>query len=173
MKPETASASPAEATSHYAEVNGLRLHYLDWGGAGDRHTFLLLHGSAAHVHWGDDVAPLLAPLGRVLALDLRGHGRSQWARPPIYGPTAYVADLIGFIERLETRVVLVGHSLGGAVAQWAAIERPDLLEALIIIDAFPGAAPLWRRLVWRWRRKVQGGERPQVDSADSLIRKFR
>jgi len=173
MKTDTATAAQPEPISRFTEINGLKLHYLDWGGDSGKRTFLLLHGGAAHVHWWDDVAPRLTPFGRVLALDFRGHGLSQWARPPIYGPTAYVADLIKFIEQLKTRVILVGHSMGGAVAQWTAVERPDLLEALIIIDAFPGPPPVWRRLLWRWRRKVQGGERPQLDSAETLIRKFR
>ncbi len=173
MKTDTATSAQLEPISCFVEINGLKLHYLDWGGKPGGNTFLLLHGGAAHVHWWDEVAPRLTPFGRVLALDFRGHGLSEWSRPPFYGPLAYIADLIKFIEQLKTQVVLVGHSMGGAVAQWAAIERPDLLKALVIVDAFPGAPPLWRRLMWRWRRKVQGGERPQLDSAESVVRKFR
>lgn len=173
MRTQTTVAVRPEPISRFVEINGLKLHYLDWGGDDTKHTFLLLHGGGAHAHWWDEVAPLLTPLGRVLALDFRGHGLSQWPRPPVYGPAAYIEDLGKFIEQLKTRVILVGHSMGGAVAQWTAVERPDLLEALVIVDALPGPPPLWRRLMWRWRRKVQGGQRPELDSADSLARKFR
>ncbi len=124
--------SIAEPTHRYVEVEGLKLHYLDWGGDPDKRTFVLLHGGAAHVHWWDGVAPLLTPYGRVLALDFRGHGRSQWAKDGMYGPPSYLKDVRGLIESLGTRVILVGHSMGGAVAQWVAVTHPELLEALII-----------------------------------------
>jgi pimeloyl-ACP methyl ester carboxylesterase len=125
------------------------------------------------VHWWDGVAPLLTPYGRVIALDFRGHGRSAWANPPHYGPQCYTQDVSGIIEHLGTRVILVGHSMGGAVAQWVATTHSDLLEALIVVDAPHGPPPLWRRLMWRWRRKTQGGVRPELDSADAIKRKFR
>ncbi len=75
-------------------------------------------------------------------------------KPGIYGPPAYLNDVRGLIESLGTRVMLVGHSMGGAVAQWVAVTHPDLLEALIIVDAPHGPPPLFRRLMWRWRRQI-------------------
>ncbi|MGH7907315.1 MAG: alpha/beta fold hydrolase [Candidatus Binataceae bacterium] len=155
------------------EVNGLKLHYLDWGGDGAGHTLLLLHGGAAHAHWWDDVAPQLTASARVLALDFRGHGQSQWAIPPRYGPRAYVEDLSVFIQKLGPPVILAGHSMGGAVAQWTTVMFPQLIEALVIIDAPHGAPPLWRRLMWRWRRRARSRTRPELDSARDIIRRFR
>ena len=70
-------------------------------------------------------------------------------------------------------MILVGHSMGGAVAQWVAVTHPDLLEALIIVDAPHGPPPLFRRLMWRWRRRSHGGVRPELRSADDIIKKFR
>ena len=173
MAHEQAATVLAEPTHRYVEVAGLKLHYLDWGGDPNKRTFVLLHGGAAHAHWWDSVAPLLTPYGRVLALDFRGHGRSQWARPPIYGPPAYLDDVRGLIESLGTRVVLVGHSMGGAVAQWVAVTHPELLDALIIVDAPHGPPPMLRRLMWRWRRRSRGGTRPELRSAADIIKKFR
>ncbi len=173
MAYEQAATVITEPTHGYAEVEGLKLHYLDWGGDQGKHTFVLLHGGAAHAHWWDTVAPLLTNYGRVVALDFRGHGQSQWANPPHYGPPAYLEDVRGLIEQLGTKVILVGHSMGGAVAQWVAVTHPELLEALIIVDAPHGPPPLFRRLMWRWRRRSQGGKRPELRSADDIIRKFR
>lgn len=170
---EQAATAIAEPTHGYAGVAGLKLHYLDWGGDPNKHTFVLLHGGAAHAHWWDGVAPLLTGYGHVVALDFRGHGRSQWANPPHYGPPAYMEDVHGLIEHLGKRVILVGHSMGGAVAQWVAVTHPEMLEALIVVDAPHGPPPLFRRLMWRWRRRSQGGKRPALRSADDIIRKFR
>src|SRR5260370_32082500 len=63
--------------------------------------------------------------------------------------------------------------MGGAVAQWVAVTHPELLDALIIVDAPHGPPPLLRRLMWRWRRKSQGGQRPELRTAADIIRRFR
>ncbi len=173
MTPEPAATVSAEPTHRHLEVEGLKLHYLDWGGDSDKRTFVLLHGGGAHAHWWDSVAPMLTVYGRVLALDFRGHGRSQWAVPPHYGPPAYLNDVRGLIESLGARVVLIGHSMGGAVAQWVAVTHPEMLEALIVVDAPHGPPPLMRRLKWRWRRRSQGGIRPELRTAADIIQKFR
>ncbi|HUA34763.1 MAG TPA: alpha/beta hydrolase [Candidatus Binataceae bacterium] len=170
---EQAATVDTEPTHKFVEVDGLKLHYLDWGGDPAKHTFLLLHGGGAHTHWWDGVAPLLTPCGRVIALDFRGHGESEWPQPPVYGPPAYVRDVVAVIKELGTKVVLVGHSMGGAVSQWVAVLHPELLAALVIVDAPHGPPPLFRRLMWRWRRRSQGGKRPELKSSADIIRKFR
>ncbi len=173
MAQEQAATVVTEPTHRYLEVEGRKLHYLDWGGESDKRTFVLLHGGAAHAHWWDGVAPMLTPYGRVLALDFRGHGRSQWADSENYGPPAYLKDVRGLIDRLGTRVVLVGHSMGGVVAQWVAVTHPQLLDALVMVDSPHGGPPLFRRLMWRWRRRSRGGVRPELRSAGDIIKKFR
>jgi len=170
----TAATATAEPINRFIQVNGLKLHCLDWGGDSARHTIVLVHGGSAHAHWWDYVAPQLTHCGRVIALDFRGHGRSQWANPPHYGLEAYLQDLAGFVsQHLQTRVVLVGHSMGGHVAQLLAQDRPDLLEALIAIDSPPNGPPLATRLKWRWKRRKQGGPRPEFGSAQELVKRFR
>ncbi len=168
---EQAATALAEPTNRYFDANGIKLHYLDWGGDGKQRTFVLLHGGSAHAHWWDYVAPELTGYGRVVALDFRGHGRSGWSSH--YGPPAYIEDVRALIDLIGTRVVLVGHSMGGAVAQWCAVTFPEKLAALIVVDSPAGPPPLLRRLQWRWRRKAQGGKRPELRSADDIIRKFR
>ena len=171
--PQAATAE-AEPTSRFAQIGGLKLHYLDWGGDAARRTILLVHGGSAHAHWWDFVAPQLTGFGRVLALDFRGHGRSEWPRPPLYGPQAHIGDLRTFVaEHLGARVVLAGHSMGGEIAVRVAAHHAELVEALISIDAPPGGPPLTTRLKWRWKRRKQGGPRPEFKSAEELLRRFR
>ncbi len=173
MRLEQAATAQAEPANRYLHSDGVRIHYLDWGGDSTRRTFVLLHGGSAHAHWWDYVAPQLTECGHVVALDFRGHGRSEWTRPPRYGPAGYLTDLRSLIEHLQERVVVVGHSMGGAVALWAAATFPDLLEALVIVDAPNGPPPLLRRLMWRWQRRAQGGTRPELRTKDEIVRKFR
>lgn len=171
---EQAAAQSLAPFDRYLEANGLRLHYVDWGGDPRKQTILLMHGGAANTHWWDTVAPQLTSHGRVLALDFRGHGQSQWAVPAHYGPPAYVEDVRGLVAQVSTTpVVLVGHSMGGMVAQWVTTNFPEIVKALVIIDAPHGAPPLWRRLMWRWRRRARGGKRPELDSAEAIVRRFR
>src|SRR5260370_20135134 len=63
--------------------------------------------------------------------------------------------------------------MGGAVAEWVVVTHPELIDALIIVDAQHGPPPLLRRLMWRWRRKSQGGKRPELRAAADIIKKFR
>ncbi len=122
----------------FVTVGGLRLRYRDWGGPGV--PVLALHGAAAHAHWWDPVAPLLAPRLRVLALDWRGHGRSAWPRPPAYRSQDFAADLVGVIERLGLGAPIVaGHSMGGHAALAFAAWHPARLSRLVVLDALPHA----------------------------------
>jgi pimeloyl-ACP methyl ester carboxylesterase len=173
MTSESAATVAAGPTNCFFDFDGLKLHYLDWGGDAKLRTFLLLHGGGAHAHWWDFVAPELSAYGHVVALDFRGHGRSQWSPTADYGPPSYIHDVSALIDYLGTKVVLVGHSMGGAVAQWCAVTFPEKLAALIIVDSPAGPPPLLRRLQWRWRRRAQGGKRPELRSAEDILRKFR
>src|SRR6266478_4578053 len=147
---------------------------------------LLCYKSTAHCHWWDEVAPQLTEYGHVLALDFRGHGRSQWAslaEPSeaeranasarcalrTYGLAAYLDDLIRFIsDHLRKRVVLVGHSMGGEIAMRVAVEQPELLDGLVIVDASPAGLPLKTRLIWRWKRRKQSSLRPEFPTREAL-----
>ncbi|MGH7934209.1 MAG: alpha/beta fold hydrolase [Candidatus Binataceae bacterium] len=174
MQHEQAATAEAEPTSRFTEINGVKLHYLDWGGDRRKRTILMLHGGSAHVHWWDHVAPHLTGFGRVIALDHRGHGRSHWANPPVYGPSVYRGDICAFIrEHTGKPALLVGHSMSGEIAQRIAVEHPDLLSAMVIIDSPHGRPPLRTRLMWRWKRRKQGGPRPEFKRAEDLVRRFR
>lgn len=116
------------------EANGLRLRLHEWGEPG-KPPALLLHSLAAHSHWWDWTAPLLAERFSVAALDLRGHGGSAWSEPPAYRPADYAADIVAVLDALGWRSPLViGHSLGGYVGAYLAARHPDRVGALVITD---------------------------------------
>jgi pimeloyl-ACP methyl ester carboxylesterase len=158
----------ASARDRFVTVGGLRLRYRDWGGRGQ--PLLALHGSAAHAHWWDPVAPYLARRLRVLALDWRGHGRSGWPRPPAYRTEDFAAELLGVIRRLGLeRVVVAGHSMGGQAALAFAAWYPDALARLVVLDAKP-AVNLARLLA----RQARGGRaRIEFPSRAAALRRFR
>src|SRR4029077_7649889 len=127
---------------HYAQVGGMRLHYLDWGN-NHRPPMLFLHGGALTAHTWDLVCLALRDEYHCLALDQRGHGDSDWA--PDDGPegadysiAAQLADTKGFVDKLGLdKFILIGMSLGAINSLAFAIAHPERLNALVIIDAGP------------------------------------
>ncbi|MBF6328290.1 alpha/beta fold hydrolase [Nocardia transvalensis] len=120
---------------HYSRA-GCRLHGLDWGGTGS--PVLLLHGGKLTAHTWDFVCLGLRGDARLVALDLRGHGDSDWSDD--YRIDTMAADVVAAAEHLGfDRVRMVGMSLGGVVAAQVAESRPDLVEGLALIDVAPGS----------------------------------
>lgn len=122
----------------------LRMHYLEWSGD-PRRTLVLLHGIGDSAHVWDDFAGKAAGRHRVLCLDQRGHGLSQWAVPPAYGCDDYVCDLEVFVDALGLEgFVLMGHSMGALHATRYAALRPEKVRGLIHADIEP-RPPDWNR----------------------------
>jgi pimeloyl-ACP methyl ester carboxylesterase len=120
----------------FIQANGLRLHHLDFGGA-DR-PILCLHGVCGHAWMWHAVAPGLAGLGRVMALDMRGHGDSQWSAAGEYATEHHVADLEAVVDHLGAdQVDLVGLSWGALVSTAFATRHPESVRRLAIIDVPP------------------------------------
>lgn len=117
---------------------GLRLHALEWG-AVDAPAIVLCHGMWDHARSFATLAPFLAERYRVIALDARGHGDSQWG--DAYNWIAWVGDIIRFIRSLETPVYLLGHSMGGGQVIDAARAIPEQVQKLVNIDGF-GPPPM-------------------------------
>jgi len=113
-----------------------RLHYLEWNPDAAR-TVVLLHGNSANAWWWDPVARATAPEFRLLALDQRGHGDSEWARPPAYSPGDYARDLTRLVEHASSgreKPVVVGHSMGGLNVLAFARQSPNSARAAMAID---------------------------------------
>jgi esterase len=134
----------AEGTSRRVEVGGLSLHYLDWGGDGP--PLVMLHGLTGHAHTWDHTAAALSGKYRVLALDQRGHGDSEWVAP--YGGGRMAEDLLAFLDALGLgEVTLMGLSMGGLVAFIFAASHPERVRDLIVLDIGPEIAVAGARQV--------------------------
>jgi pimeloyl-ACP methyl ester carboxylesterase len=124
-------------TERTVKVNGITLHYLDWGPA-DAPPVVLLHGITGHARVWDHLARRLTPARRVLALDQRGHGDSEPAPDDDYRVGTMADDVAAFAGSLHLhRFALVGHSMGGRIAIKYAADHAARLERLVIIDIGP------------------------------------
>jgi esterase len=124
-------------TDRYIVVNGLRLHYLDWGSE-TRPPFIMLHGISRVAHQFDHIAPNFTSNYHVMAIDMRGHGDSAWSPEGAYIVEDYVKDLEAFVAQLDLRgLTLLGNSTGGRVVQVYAGLHPERVARLIVEDVGP------------------------------------
>ena len=116
---------------NFRAPGGPNIHVLDWGGRGP--PAVLLHGGALTARTWDYVAIALRSDFRLVTLDMRGHGASDWADD--YSIGSYVTDVVAVIDGLGIeRARIVGMSLGGTVACEFALRHPDRTESLAMVD---------------------------------------
>lgn len=121
----------------YLNINQLQLHYLDWGGHTEQ-PMLLLHGFMGHAHMWDKVALEFRNHYRVISLDQRGHGQSQWSQELAYSIDDHCSDICRFTEILGLyRMIVIGHSMGGRNALFYTACFPEKVERLILVDTRP------------------------------------
>ncbi len=119
--------------SGFVTVNGVKLHYLDWGGKGE--ALLFLHGLGDSAHIFDDIAPKFTDRFRVLSLTRRGHGLSDKSETG-YETSTLVEDIRQFLDALKIkRVSLVGHSMADKEMTLFAGLHPQRVEKLVYLDA--------------------------------------
>jgi len=136
----------AKPHSAFAQVNGIRLHYLDWGGDGTPLVFLPGMGSSAYIF--SEFAPLFADRFRVIALDRRGIGDSDYADSG-YDVETLTEDLRQFLESLQIeRGILAGHSMGYVeCCHFAALYPTRAIKVIFLDAAYDSSDPRQRR-VW-------------------------
>src|SRR5262245_65498375 len=116
---------PNEPTAHQVISHRLKLNYWDYGSNG-KDPVVLVHGGLDHARSWDWVAARLIDDYHVYALDLRGHGDSEWSPGAIYTIAEHVLDLAALCDALgESRLMLIGHSLGGGIAITYSAVFPD------------------------------------------------
>lgn len=119
--------------SDFVNVNGIRLHYLDWGGEGE--TLIFLTGMGCSAHLFDKIAPRFTDRCRVLALTRRGQGESDYPETG-YDIDTLVDDIHDFIETLNiSKTILAGHSLAGIELTHFAAKYPQKVSKLVFLDA--------------------------------------
>ncbi len=141
----------ADADSKFVEVNGVNVHYKTWGQG--EPTFILLHGFGASIFSWREVTEPLSQYGTVIAYDRPAFGLTErpmeWEGESPYGPQAQVDIVIGLMDALKVeKAILVGNSAGGTVSMQVALQYPERVEALILVDAAVyagGGAPSWSR----------------------------
>ena len=122
-----------EFTARYLQVDGTRIRYIDVGRGA---PVVFLHGLGASMYaWRRNLAAVAAAGFRVIAFDNRGFGLSD--KPPApYDNAAYARLAIALMDSLRlTDAVLVGHSMGGAIAAQVAIEYPPRVRGLVLIGS--------------------------------------
>lgn len=121
------------------KVNGLRLHYFEWKGAGKR-PLVLMHGLRDYAYYWQDCANRLLDEFHIFAPDQRGHGESEFA-PGGYLVWALASDLAGFVDAVGLeRFDLVGLSLGSRTSMAYARENSLRLKHLALVDMGPQMA---------------------------------
>lgn len=123
-----------------AQAGDVRLAYRVYGSASAAPA-VLLHGLGGDGAGWDEVAAALSGSRRIYAVDLRGHGSSDW--PGEYTLPLLRDDVVRFLDALEVgQVDLIGHSIGGAVAYLLAMRHPGRVRRLVLEEP----APPWPRV---------------------------
>ena len=132
-------AAPGYEDRYFTVRDGLTLHYCDYPGALDRPPVLCLHGLTRNSRDWADFAERYSPGHRILALEFRGRGGSDY--DPVskrYNPLTYAADVIELLDQLGIpEAIFAGTSLGGLVTMTVAAIAPQRIFATIMNDVGP------------------------------------
>src|SRR4051794_22567002 len=125
-----------EPEDRYFESARLRIHYCVWGDE-SKPAVVMVHGGRDHARNWDFVAEGLADRYALYAIDLRGHGDSDWVTGGPYGLGSYEADVVRLLDVLDRpQVFLLGHSLGGRIAIDVTAAFPERISKTIAIEGF-------------------------------------
>jgi pimeloyl-ACP methyl ester carboxylesterase len=141
----------ADPDSRFVEVNGINVHYKTYGQG--EPVFILLHGFGASLFSWHEVTAPLSKFGTVIAYDRPAFGLTErpmeWEGENPYSPQAQVDLVIGLMDKLNIeKAILVGNSAGGTISMLTALQYPERIEALVLVDAAVyagGGAPSWVR----------------------------
>jgi pimeloyl-ACP methyl ester carboxylesterase len=161
-----------EPKSSFLEVKGIRMHTLDWGGAGD--PIVMLHATGFLGRIYRPIAERLSSIGHVYSFDQRGHGDSSEAPDGEYNWFLTMRDLEGFIVKMGFAGVLAfGHSAGATAIGSLASERPDLISRAVLVEPVLFETPDSPELEWRNPFFERTLKRKRVfDSVDAMFANF-
>jgi len=126
----------SNSASRFAQLEpGLRVHYRDEGKS-DGPALVLIHGSNASLHTWEPWVKILGKDYRVISLDLPGHGLTGKNPAGVYDNASYVNVVDRLLTKLNVdKAVIGGNSMGGGVSWLYALEHPEKVEALLLVDA--------------------------------------
>jgi len=132
-------AGPGYEDGYWYSADALRLHFRDYPGDPERAAVLCIPGLTRNARDFEGVAERLAGKRRVIAVELRGRGESDWAIDPLtYVPPVYLQDIGGLIaEQCVGPVVLFGTSLGGLIAMLLGLTARPTLAGVLLNDVGP------------------------------------
>lgn len=163
----------AEPQECFAQLRGLRFHWVEWGEA-SAPAIVALHGISAMCRIWDPLGRALQDRYRVIALDQRGHGDTSWPAEPDYSTEDYVGDLEAIVEHLGLdRFALIALSMGGMNAMAYAAKHPDRVTRLVAVDIRPAVNAAKRPNREQDRRTAEAGHGvfPSLEAA-FIARKF-
>lgn len=133
----------AYADRYFTVRDGLRLHYREYPGSSDRPPLLCLPGLTRNARDFAELAERFSSRFRVIALEFRGRGQSDYdTLPARYVPLTYANDVIELLDQLDIpQAILVGTSLGGLVTMLLAVIAPQRIAAAILNDIGPDVSP--------------------------------
>ncbi|MCB2227632.1 MAG: alpha/beta hydrolase [Desulfarculaceae bacterium] len=137
----------------YAELDGHKVFYTDQGKG--QPALVLIHGWICNHQFYKDMVPGLAAKHRVIALDLIGHGKS--AAPQVAYTQEYLArSVLAVMDKAGIKnAVLIGHSMGAALARRIALEHPARVRALVSLDGALGQPPQDPKAREQWIAQAQ------------------
>jgi len=152
----------SEPVQRFVQSQRLRIAYWDWGNE-SAPPLVLVHGGRDHARSWDRIAEMFRDDYHVVAIDLRGHGDSEWSVGGDYGLPENALDVVRLIEEVGSPARVVAHSYGGSVSLVAAASYPEHFCALGVIEGThslnpnieEGMGPRWVR---QWGDQLRGFE---------------
>lgn len=167
LRKPTMQAPPAYSERYWTAPDGVTLFAREYAPLVETgEAVVCIPGLTRNSRDYEDVAPWLSGLGRrVICVDLRGRGRSQWAEPSSYRLPTYARDIVGLLDMLGLeRAHVVGTSLGGMIAMQLAHSHLDRLAGAVLNDIGP-------RIEAQGIRRIGGYARtaPKVENWSSAV----
>jgi pimeloyl-ACP methyl ester carboxylesterase len=120
----------------FVDLNGVRIYYYAAGTRGAGEPVVFLHGFPTSGHLWSDVVPLVPAGHRVVVVDLLGYGRSDRPLGRPVGIRAHAERIIELLDLLGINYAcVVGHDIGGGIAQWMAVRYPQRVSRLCLVDS--------------------------------------